>query len=298
MSIEADNINTELERAVRVINGQLEKHLKERDDIHSALLDAVSYALLAPGKRIRSTIVQWVCRMLCGEIKAEAIVSGCAIEMMHTYSLVHDDLPAMDNDDLRRGRATVHIKYGEATAILAGDALQSMALEILATDIKDSSKALKLIGILTGFSGAGGMISGQIADMQAEQNAVELADVEYIHHHKTAMMFAAAAAMGAVCANADSKDVNLMMQWGLTMGLCFQITDDILDVESTTEQMGKTVGKDSAAGKATWPAVAGMEVAKARAANLTSQAEAMLAPYGEKAAPLSEMVMMLLKRTM
>ena len=290
-------MQSELSLAAKVVNGQLEKYLALRDDIHPLLLDAVKYALIAPGKRIRAAVVQWVCKMLCGEIRQEAIISACAIEAMHTYSLVHDDLPAMDNDDLRRGRPTLHKKYNEATAILAGDALQSMAFEMLSMQINDSKKAIKLVGILANFSGSGGMISGQIADIEAENAGANIETIKYIHNHKTAMMFAASAAMGAICADAESDHIDRMLQWGIITGLCFQIVDDILDVESTSEQMGKTVGKDVSQGKATWPAIEGLELSKQRAETLVKQATELLKPYGKNAELLTELTSMLQNRT-
>ncbi|ARN57423.1 polyprenyl synthetase family protein [Sedimentisphaera salicampi] len=286
----------QLEAAAKIVNRRISEYLENRDDIHPKLKEAVVYAASSPGKRLRAAVIQMVCRLFSGSINQDAITAACSVEMMHAYSLVHDDLPCMDDDQLRRGQPTVHVKFGEASAVLAGDALQSLAFEILAKEIKDSEKAIKLIGILSGFSGAGGMISGQAADMEAENMHSGIEEVEYIHNHKTAMMFAASAAMGAVCGDGKSEDIHNMMQWGIYAGLCFQVVDDLLDESSTPEELGKSTGKDLQQGKATYPAAAGKEESEKRAKALAGKAAEILEIYGQRADNIKSLTQLLYDR--
>ena len=174
-----------------------------------------------------------------------AEMASAAVELVHTYSLIHDDLPSMDNDDLRRGVPTCHMVFDEGTAILAGDALLTLAFEVLAREIDPPTMALKLIGQLAHNAGPSGMIGGQIADLKAEQTECDQEILEYIHTNKTAKMFKCAAAMGAICGGASKKQHENLCEYGLKIGLCFQITDDILDLSASSEELGKTAGKDA-----------------------------------------------------
>jgi geranylgeranyl diphosphate synthase type II len=217
--------------------------------------------------------------------------------MVHTYSLVHDDLPAMDDDDLRRGLPTCHKAFDEATAILTGDALLTLAFEILATRIDKPAAAVKLIRQLAQAAGADGMIAGQMADLKGEQTAGTEETLEYIHVNKTAKMFRCATAMGAICGGASRKQFDSLCEYGSNIGLAFQIADDILDETAPSEQLGKTAGKDVRAAKCTYPAVVGMDWAKEIQQKLTCTAMESLEPFGAKADNLRQLATTLLERT-
>jgi geranylgeranyl diphosphate synthase type II len=216
--------------------------------------------------------------------------------MVHTYSLVHDDLPAMDDDDLRRGRPTCHKAFDEATAILTGDGLLTLAFEILADRIDDPVLAVKLIGELARAAGPAGMIAGQVADLRAENTVGTIAILEYIHTNKTAKMFRCAARMGALCGGARPEPLDALGQYGLKIGLGFQIADDILDVSASSEQLGKTAGKDVKAAKCTYPAVVGIEKAKELERSLAHEAVTLLEPFGANAEVLRQLAVALLDR--
>ena len=263
----------------------------------SELKDALVYVIEAPGKRIRSVLVLWCCELVSGQINHNAEIAAAAIEMVHTYSLVHDDLPAMDNDDLRRGQPTCHKAFDEATAILTGDALLTLAFEVLAKEIDQPTIAVRLISKLANAAGPAGMIAGQMADLKAEKTTSNKKTLEFIHTHKTAKMFRCAAAMGAICGGANDEQLSCLCEYGLKIGLGFQIADDILDVSATSRQLGKTAGKDEKAGKATYPAVLGIEKSKQLAKKLADEAIAALTPFGKEADILRQLTMALLKRT-
>jgi len=210
---------------------------------------------------------------------------------------VHDDLPAMDDDDLRRGLPTCHKAFDEATAILTGDALLTLAFEILAKEIDEPAVAVRLIGQLAQAAGPAGMIAGQIADLKAENSKGSEEFLEYIHTNKTAKMFRCAAAMGAICGGAGKNEFDCLCEYGLKIGLGFQIADDILDVCGSSEHLGKTTGKDAKAAKCTYPAVLGMEKSRQLQKKLADEAVALLEPFGQKADNLSQLAMTLLQRT-
>ncbi|MHC4284334.1 MAG: polyprenyl synthetase family protein [Planctomycetota bacterium] len=219
--------------------------------------------------------------------------------MVHTYSLVHDDLPAMDDDDLRRGSPTCHKAFDEATAILAGDALLTLAFEILATDINEPAIAIRLVHELADAAGPAGMIAGQMADLKAPLKKTQATEqnLRAIHINKTGKMFRCAAVMGAVCGGANKDELESLSQYGLKIGLGFQIADDILDVCASSEQLGKTAGKDARADKCTYPAVVGIEKSKQLAKKLADEATALLAPFDTKAETLRRLTIALLERT-
>jgi len=224
-------------------------------------------------------------------------MAAAAIEMVHTYSLVHDDLPAMDDDDLRRGFPACHKAFSEATAILTGDALLTLAFEILAKEIDEPAVAVRLIGELARAAGPAGMIAGQMADLKAEENESTEQHLRAIHTNKTAKMFRCAAAMGAIAGSANDNQLSSLREYGLKIGLGFQIADDILDVCGSSKQLGKTAGKDAKAAKCTYPTVLGMEKSRQLAKELADEAVAALGPFGKKADNLRKLAMALLERT-
>ena len=291
------SFNTQLREKAQLVNDTLQRLLAEQDRIDSDLREAVAYTLEAPGKRIRSALVLFCCEVVSGRINRNAEISAAAIEMVHTYSLVHDDLPAIDDDDFRRGLPTCHKAFDEATAILTGDALLTLAFEVLAKQISEPAVAVRLIGQLAQDAGPAGMIAGQMADLKAENSKSSRELLEYIHTNKTAKLFRCAAAMGAVCGGANDSQFNCLCEYGLKTGLGFQVADDILDVCASSEHLGKTAGKDTKRGKATYPAVLGLEESRQLAAKLADEAVAALEPYGKKADNLRKLALALLERT-
>ena len=289
-------MNCELKIKRDDVNKILDSLLAELDDVQPDLRKAIAYTLQAPGKRIRSALVLICCEIVSDQTNKAAQAAAAAIEMVHTYSLVHDDLPAMDNDDLRRGRPTCHKAFDEATAILTGDALLTMAFELLAKKVDQPDIATKLIIELAAAAGPAGMIAGQIADLKAENSQPDKAMLEYIHINKTAKMFQAAAAMGAIAGNANPNQLESLRQYGLKIGLGFQIADDILDVCATSDQLGKTAGKDIKAGKLTYPALIGLERSKQLEKQLANQAIEAINQFNKKATPLRELATALLER--
>lgn len=241
--------------------------------IHSA----IRWSLFAGGKRLRPALV-----LTTGEVfgaRDEALLNtACAFEIIHTYSLIHDDLPSMDDDDLRRGRPTCHVRFGEATAILAGDALQALAFQVIAEDDQiDPSVRILLIGELARAAGTStGMVAGQIYDLAAESRDVTAEELDLIHRHKTGAMITAAARCGAIIAGASATELNWTTRYAAQVGLLFQITDDLLDVTATAQDMGKTPGKDARARKATYPSLYGLEAARERARVVYEEACAAL----------------------
>jgi geranylgeranyl diphosphate synthase type II len=290
------DFNALLQEKANFVNHTLQQLLASQQ-IDGELKEALEYTLETPGKRIRSALVLWCCELVRGEINHNSEIAAAAIEMVHTYSLIHDDLPAMDDDDLRRGLPTCHKAFDEATAILAGDALLTLAFEILAKEIDEPRIAVKLIGQLAQDAGPSGMIGGQMADLRAENGRGNKELLEYIHTNKTAKMFRCAAAMGAICGGMGKKQIDSLSKYGLKIGLGFQIADDILDVSASSEHLGKTAGKDAKAAKCTYPAVVGIEKARELEKKLANEAVAVLEPFGEKADILRQLAMALLKRT-
>ena len=290
------DFNTLLRKNAQFINYILQQILSSQQ-IKDDLKEAMRYTLFAPGKRIRSALALWCCEVIKGQVNRNAEIAAAAIEMIHTYSLIHDDLPAMDNDDLRRGIPTCHKAFNEATAILTGDALLTLAFEILAKEIDQPAIAVRLIGELAQAAGPTGMIAGQMADLNAERKGGDEKILEYIHLNKTAKMFRCAAAMGAICGGAGEKEYECLCEYGSKIGLGFQIADDILDVSASSEQLGKTAGKDAKAAKCTYPAVVGMKKAKELGRRLADDAAAVLKPFGKKADILRQLAIALLERT-
>jgi len=291
------SFSAELAEMAGKVNDVLADVMGRGEDIHHELRYAMNYTLTAPGKRIRAAVVMWAAKVIAGQVTKAAKTAAAAIEMVHTYSLVHDDLPAMDDDDIRRGLPTCHKEFGEAEAILTGDALLTMAFEILASDVEDDSIAKKMILTLARAAGSAGMIAGQMADLKGEDTEGDREILEYIHTNKTAKMFAAAATMGAIAAGADDQQIIKLYNYGLGIGLGFQIADDILDTSASTEDLGKTTGKDAAAGKVTYPSVVGLEKSKQVLEKITEDSITALKEFGPEADILRQLAVELLKRT-
>ena len=291
------DFNKQLSQKAQLVNEILQSLLKEQSDVYDELYDALKYVLEGKGKRIRGALVLWSCEVVSGNMNRDAEIAAAAIEMIHAYSLVHDDLPSMDNDDIRRGRATCHKAFDEATAILAGDGLLTLAFEFLAKEIEDSDISIKLISQMAEAAGPSGMIAGQMADLKAEKMYGDIKLLEYIHTNKTAKIFQCAAIMGAVTGKADTNQLRTLSEYGLKIGLGFQISDDILDISASSEQLGKTAGKDAKADKMTYPSLMGLEKSKELARQKADEAIAVLEPFGDKAKILRDLATALLERT-
>jgi geranylgeranyl diphosphate synthase type II len=296
------DFKSQLNEKAQLVNRTLRQILDEQTQIDSRLKESLRYTLRAPGKRVRSALVLWCCELVAGAVNRDARIAAAAVEMVHTYSLVHDDLPAMDDDELRRGVPTCHKAFDEATAILTGDALLTLAFEILAKRIGKPlggrpDTAVRLIGQLAADAGPSGMIAGQMADLEAENKQCDREILEYIHTNKTAKMFRCAAAMGAICGGAAEEQFERLCRYGLKIGLGFQIADDILDVSASSEQLGKTAGKDERAAKCTYPAVVGIEEARRIEKKLADEAIDAIAPFGPEAEVLRQLAKAMLERT-
>lgn len=270
---------------------------EKQTEIPARLKEAMEYMMLNGGKRIRAALVMWACEVVAGELNREAQIAAAAIEMVHTYSLVHDDLPAMDDDDLRRGKPSCHKQFDEATAILAGDALLTLAFEIISAEVPDPDMAVRMIRTLTEAAGPSGMIAGQVADMQGAENNGTLSKLQYIHTKKTAEMFAAASGLGAIAGGGDNDQLAALLEYGMKIGLGFQIADDLLDITASSDQLGKTAGKDAAQGKLTYPALIGVEKSREIFKKLTSEAVYALQNFGDQADILRQLATELLNRT-
>ena len=251
------------------------------------LRESMRYSLLAGGKRLRPILCLAACELAGGEVE-KALPTAVALEMIHTMSLIHDDLPSMDNDDLRRGRPTNHKVYGDAVAILAGDALLTRAFEMVSirTEGIPSERLLKIIGELSLVSGAPGLVGGQIVDLDCEGKEVDLETLEYIHLHKTGALLKACVTCGALIGGADENLLEALSVYARGIGLAFQIIDDILDVTASSEVLGKTAGKDLIADKTTYPKLLGLDESRKRADLLVAKAKNALDPWPEKSKPL------------
>jgi len=258
---------------------------------------AMRHSVFAGGKRLRPVLCIEAGRMVRGSVPPKIEELGAALEMLHTYSLIHDDLPALDNDDLRRGRPTCHKVFGDAIAILAGDALQTLAYETLARLECPAESRVRIIEeIAHGTGTLDGMIGGQVVDLEAEHTQPTAEMLEYIHRAKTAALITASLVSGGLYAGAKDREVRRLRGFGKSIGLAFQIVDDVLDVTQTSEQLGKTAGKDTAAQKVTYPALFGVEESVRKADALVSNAFAELEGFGERAERLKELARYLVER--
>ncbi len=289
------NGNRRLAQIAQTVESAMEGYLSREPGIPETLRKAIYYSLRAGGKRLRPGLVILSCQA-CGGEEIIAVPAAAAMEMVHTYSLIHDDLPAMDNDDFRRGQPSNHKVFGDGIAILAGDALLTYAFTTLARHIRKDSLVKELVLELSEAAGAGGMIGGQVEDLNHQNLGGELEMVQYIHTHKTAMMFRGAARMGAICAEADRREIDTLGDYGLKIGLAFQIVDDILDLTGSVEELGKSPQKDLQAGKLTYPAVMGLEQSQEHAEKLVAEAIEALDDFGDRAEPLRELARMLIQR--
>jgi len=271
-----------------LVDEALERLLPAEDGPAGTVARAMRYAVMAGGKRLRPVLTIAACEA-CGGSDERVLEPAAALELLHTYSLIHDDLPAMDDDDLRRGRPTVHCAFGEAEAILAGDALHTLAFEILGTRPEGPEYAMRrseAVALVARAAGADGMVGGQVADLEGSEDRVDAEGLHWIHAHKTGALFAASAELGAIHAGADKASRAALYRYGLTLGLAFQIADDILDCTSTAEELGKTPGKDLRDGKATFPALFGLDASRAEAGRLAREAAEALQPLGLLTEPL------------
>jgi geranylgeranyl diphosphate synthase type II len=264
----------------------------------ASIHEAMRYSVFAGGKRIRPMLCLETARIFV-EDTTPALHPACAIEFIHTYSLIHDDLPALDNDDLRRGKPTCHKQFGEATAILAGDALLTLAFETIGATPVDAERRVAIITeVATAAGTVNGMVGGQVADLEAEGKRVAPGMLEYIHRSKTAALIRGAITAGALCAGAPKKDAARLRKFGEKIGWAFQVTDDILDVEESSAALGKTAGKDVAQQKATYPAVYGLKRSHEIANELATSAINELQTYGDRASRLREIAeFLVLRRT-
>lgn len=278
------------------VDAALNRFLPSAGTRPKTIHQAMRYSIFAGGKRLRPVICLATAEVLRGK-PDNALPLACAVECIHTYSLIHDDLPAMDNDDFRRGKPTSHKVYGEGMAILAGDGLLTIAFEMIAR-AKASSRYTHAdyVKELAAASGSQGMVGGQVADLEGEGKKITPKDLRYIHENKTAALIAGSIRLGAMSANATPAQLKYLTDFGQSLGLAFQVIDDILDVTQTSEKLGKSAGKDVKAQKATYPALLGLDQAKKEADRLTAKARAALKPFGKNAAPLEAIAAYLLKR--
>jgi geranylgeranyl diphosphate synthase type II len=300
-SIKKSETSSSLKSALAVKAALVERVLADlfdrQTEIPPRLKEAMEYMMSGGGKRIRAALAMWACEVVSGKLNRDAQVAAAVVEMVHTYSLIHDDLPAMDDDDMRRGKPSCHKQFDEATAILAGDGLLTLAFEMLSTEIENSDTAVRMIRTLSEAAGPSGMIAGQVADMNSPHANGSMQRLQYIHMNKTAEMFAASTALGAMAGGATQEQLSAMIEYGMKIGLGFQIADDLLDVTASSEQLGKTAGKDAEQGKLTYPALIGEEKSRKIFEKLTCEAVCALQIFGKDAETLRQLAMELLNRS-
>jgi geranylgeranyl diphosphate synthase type II len=282
----------------RLVDAALRRFLPPPGSVPVTVRRAMTYALFPGGKRLRPILALTACRVLGGRV-GDALPAAAAIEMIHTYSLVHDDLPALDDDDLRRGRATSHRVFGEAMAILAGDALLTHAFQVVASHPRRAAAAARKVAALATLAhaaGVAGMIGGQVMDLEAEGRPYSYRTLRRIHRGKTGALISAAVQTGGILAGGRPAQVEALRRYGDDVGLAFQIIDDILDLEGSAESLGKTAGKDARARKATFPALLGVTASRRRAERAVERAIAALRPLGRRAAPLADLARFVVRR--
>lgn len=289
-------LNDILNEKITIINEELSKYLPKIENAQKNIYDAMGYSLFAGGKRLRPVIMLLVCDMLGGKTK-EVLPFACAMEMIHTYSLIHDDLPAMDNDDLRRGKPTNHKVFGEAMAILAGDALLNKAFEIVSSaEYENQKNVLKAISILSNSSGTEGMIGGQVVDIEAENKSISSDELLYLHSLKTGAIIRSSGVIGAVMSNASDKEINAIDSFCYNLGIAFQIQDDLLDVLGNSELLGKNTGSDKENQKTTFITLFGVEKSKQAVNDYTQKAISSLGIFKGKENTLKELAYHLINR--
>lgn len=285
-----------LENYRALIEGALKKHVFKASDLQRSVMEAMVYSLFIGGKRIRPALLLEFCRICGGDVDS-ALNFACAVEMIHTYSLIHDDLPCMDNSDFRRGRPSCHKKFGEDIALLAGDGLLTLAFETaLKTQNIPTERVIKAAVILAKAAGVDGMIGGQVIDLESEGSAIPLETLLKMYSLKTGALIKASAVIGCVLAGADETFINAAQVYAENIGLCFQIVDDILDLEGDEATLGKPVGIDERNCKSTYVTLIGLDEAKQKAACLSQAAKDSLKVFGSDALPLAELAGMLLNR--
>jgi len=290
-------LQTTLEEGCVAADDALERLIPPSTQHPVSIHKAMRHSVFAGGKRLRPILCREAGRMVAGSLPAGIDEVGAALEMLHTYSLIHDDLPALDNDDLRRGRPTCHVVFGEATAILAGDALQTQAYEVLARLQCAPERRVRIIEeIAHGTGTIDGMIGGQVVDLEAEHSKPDLKTLEYIHRAKTAALITASLVSGGIYAGGNEDQIKRLRCFGQQIGLAFQIVDDVLDVTQTSEQLGKTAGKDTAAEKTTYPALFGIEESLKKADQLVADGFAQLGAFEGRAEILKEVARYLVVR--
>jgi geranylgeranyl diphosphate synthase type II len=276
-------MKTEINDRITVINDALEKYVPMRINEQSVIYEAMRYSLFAGGKRLRP-ILMWESAKLCGGRWETVKPFACAMEMIHTYSLIHDDLPAMDNDDLRRGKPTNHIKFGEDIAILAGDALLNKAFETVSSaEYDNNARAIKAISVLSASSGSEGMVGGQVVDLESEDKEITLEQLRYIHSLKTGALIRSSCVIGGILAGADDNVVNALDDFALNLGIAFQIRDDILDVIGDTNELGKPIGSDAEIGKNTYVSLLGIDKSNELVDEYSKKAKSALQSFGSDA---------------
>ena len=286
-----------LEQGRRMIDQALEKLLPPPSQRPESIHQAMRHSVFAGGKRLRPVLCIEAARMIAGQVPEGVEDLGSALEMLHTYSLIHDDLPALDNDDLRRGQPTCHVVFGEAIAILAGDGLQTQAYEVLARLKCPAEARIRIIEeIARGTGTVDGMIGGQVKDLEAERQKPDAATLEYIHRSKTGALITASLVTGGIYAGGSHAEVQRLRDFGRSIGLAFQIVDDVLDVTQSSQQLGKTAGKDTASEKATYPALFGVPESLRRADALITSGCGALDSFGARAETLKELARYLVQR--
>ncbi|PLY00064.1 MAG: polyprenyl synthetase [Desulfuromonas sp.] len=289
-----------LRERTALVERSLLQVLPPRETRPRRLHEAMHYSMFAGGKRIRPILMLAACEAIGGDVR-KVLPAACAIEMIHTYSLIHDDLPAMDDDDFRRGNPTSHRVYGEALAILAGDALLTEAF-VLLSDPKswpevDSQVVCQVMHLLSAASGAAGMVGGQVVDIESEGQRISQDELEYVHRHKTGALILAALEVGGLIGGAGEAAMTALQDYGKAVGLAFQVADDVLDVVGDQQELGKDVGSDEERGKATYPTLMGLDGACDYAQNLKQKALEALEPLGTEATPLREIARYIVDRT-
>lgn len=288
------SIAAELRHEADAVTRALDEYTAEPADFPPRLLEAMRYSLLGEGKRLRPALVLWSCAA-CGGRREAALPAALAVECVHAFSLIHDDLPALDDDDFRRGEPSCHKKFDEATAILAGDALLALAFDILSTEVADGPLAAAMVRELA--QATGGMIGGEALDLEGETQPPAAAAVANIHSAKTALLIRAACRLGALAAGADEPRTAALSAYGEALGLAFQVADDLLDVTGTFEATGKTTAKDAAAGKQTYPRAIGLDASRELARGLAARAFAALRPLGDAGDRLAALANFVVQRT-
>lgn len=294
------DLKSYLKEQCTLVDAALDRFLPQETALPHSLHKAMRYSVFAGGKRVRPILMLAACQAVGGDPEC-VIPAACAMEMIHTYSLIHDDLPAMDDDDFRRGNPTNHKVFGEAIAILAGDALLTEAFKLVSDPRSaagcEPAARLAVIHEIAGCAGSCGMVGGQVVDMESEgKSDLDLPTVQYIHTHKTGALIKASVVAGALLGGADEQKLAAITRYGEAAGLAFQIADDILDIEGTTEEIGKDAGSDEARGKATYPAVMGLAAAKVEAQAMMDEAMRALEIFGAEADPLREIAAYIVKR--